>query len=259
MRFVSLGSGSKGNATLIESDETLVLVDCGFSVRETLARMTARALDPAQLSAIFVTHEHGDHVRGVLPLARRLGVPVYLSHGTARALAQRGERYDARGVALHEVRPGRAVTVGALTVMPVPVPHDAQEPCQYVLADQRHRLGVLTDLGMITTHVIEAYADCDALVLECNHDIDMLATGPYPLSLKRRVGGQWGHLNNRQAASLVEELEQSRLQHLVLSHLSEENNTPDHALTAVTAAGFDDVRRLRVADQASGFPWLTME
>ena len=259
MRFASLGSGSKGNATLVQSDDTLVLIDCGFSVRETLARMAVQGIDPAQLAAIFVTHEHGDHVRGVLPLARRLGVPVYLSHGTSRALAERGARHDAGGVVLNEVRPGREVTVGALTITPVPVPHDAREPCQYVLADARHRLGVLTDLGMITTHVSDAYAACDALVLECNHDMDMLANGRYPLSLKRRVGGQWGHLNNRQAASLVAELEQDRLQHLVLSHLSEENNTPAHALEAVAQAGFDDDRRLRVANQAEGFPWLAVE
>ncbi|MCH8543551.1 MAG: MBL fold metallo-hydrolase [Alcanivorax sp.] len=258
MKIASLGSGSKGNATLVQSGDTLVMVDCGFSLRETLARLARLGTDPAQIGAVLVTHEHGDHVNGVLPLARRLGIPVYLSHGTGRVLAER-DRFDTRGVVLHEVRPGRTLSIGALTVTPVPVPHDAREPCQYVFDDQRRKAGVLTDLGMITSHVVDAYQACDALVLECNHDRDMLAMGHYPMSLKRRVGGQWGHLNNRQAGELVAEMDQPRLQHLVLSHLSADNNTPEHALAAMAEAGFDDRQRLRVASQGDGFPWLTVE
>lgn len=256
MRLASLGSGSKGNATLIRAGDTLVLVDCGFAVRETCERLARLGLSPADLSAVVVTHEHGDHIRGVLPLARRYHLPVHMTFGTLRAISAPNSRHSLEGVTVQEVRPGRAFSVGDLAVMPVPVPHDAREPCQYVFESGGRRTGVLTDLGSITTHVTEAYSACDALLLECNHDPAMLAAGPYPFSLKRRVGGDLGHLSNQQAGSLVRVLEQHRLQHLVLSHLSEQNNTPAHAMEAIAAAGLDDAARVRVACQQQGFDWL---
>lgn len=259
MKLASLGSGSKGNATLIASGTTLVLVDCGFTIKETCARMARLGLSPADLTAILVTHEHGDHIRGVLPLARRFRLPVHLSFGTLRAISHAGSRHRVEGVELAELRPGRRLQLGDLDVLPVPVPHDAWEPVQFVFEQGRRRAGVLTDLGSLTAHVVEAYRDCDALLLECNHDLGMLAAGPYPPSLKRRVGGDRGHLNNLQAGNMVQQLTQPRLQHLVLSHLSEQNNTPDHALAAVAEAGLDDPRRVRVACQEGGFDWLEVQ
>lgn len=251
-RLASLGSGSRGNATLVQADDTLVLLDCGFSIRETERRLHRLGVAATELAAILVTHEHADHLRGVLPLARRFRLPVYMTFGTSRAVSS---KQSLRGVTLHEVRPGREIALGGLSAMPVPVPHDANEPCQYVFAHGARRAGVLTDLGSLTRHVMEAYARCDALLLECNHDPQLLASGPYPPSLKQRVGGDLGHLSNQQAAALLGAIEQQRLQHLVLSHLSEQNNTPRHAMDAILAAGADQ-QRTQVAGQAEGFDWL---
>ncbi|EKF74011.1 metallo-beta-lactamase family protein [Alcanivorax hongdengensis A-11-3] len=254
MRLASLGSGSKGNATLVQADDTLALIDCGFTVKETEQRLGRLGLSGADISAILITHEHGDHVRGAGALARKFGCPLYSSFGTAAAVRGRRAHFD--GADWREVRPGRAFTVQALEVLPVMVPHDAREPCQYRFSWQGRVTGVLTDLGSVTPHVVQAYGDCDALVLECNHDRDLLAQGPYPLSLKRRVGGMLGHLSNEQAATLLAQANVDRLQHLVLSHLSEQNNTVDHARGAVEQVMTCGRERIRVASQGEGFDWL---
>ena len=254
MKLASLGSGSKGNATLVEADDTLVLIDCGFTVKETEQRLARLGLAADQLSAILVTHEHGDHIRSAGALARKTGCPVYSSFRTASAV--QGKRTSLSGANWQEVRPGRTFTIGALQILPVLVPHDAREPCQYRFSWQGRTLGVLTDLGAITPHVVEAYQDCDALVLECNHDAQMLVHGPYPPSLKRRVGGMLGHLSNDQAAALLRQANVDRLQHLVLSHLSEQNNTSRHALDAIERVVTRGRERIGVASQTEGFGWL---
>lgn len=256
MRFASLGSGSKGNGTLIAGGGALVLVDCGFTIKETEQRLLRLGLDPADLSAILVTHEHGDHSRGVGALARRYRVPVYLTFGSRKAVE--GGRHDLANCEVQEVRPGREFMVEGLQVMPIAVPHDAREPCQYVFESHSRRLGVLTDLGSLTPHVVESYGECDGLVLECNHDVQMLLQGPYPPALKRRVGGHLGHLSNDQAAALLRQCNVDRLQHLVLSHLSEQNNTPHHANVAVEDVVAQGLDRIRVASQTLGFDWLEL-
>lgn len=249
MRFASLGSGSRGNATLVEADGCRVLVDCGFSLRETERRLAALGCQPGDIDGILVTHEHSDHVRGVAALARRYAIPVYATRGTTWD-------QDIAGLdVLVRVQAGVRFALGALEVVPVAVPHDAREPCQYVFYHGGRSLGVLTDLGCITPVVVEQYRCCDALMLECNHDLEMLARGPYPGFLKRRVGGNMGHLNNGQAAGLLTQVEQSKLQHLVLSHISEKNNTRQRAETAVQLALSVPVPVLS-ADQAAGFAWL---
>lgn len=229
-RFALLGSGSRGNATVVEAGATRVLVDCGFPVRELDARARQIELDPASLSGILVTHEHGDHIGGVARLARAYELPVYLTRGTASA------RSDWTGCTLHYLSPHEAFTLGALSVQPFPVPHDAREPCQFAFAHAGLKLGIVSDLGRATAHVQRSLDACDALLLECNHDAGMLARGPYPDSLKRRVGGDWGHLSNAQAAGLLRDLDRSRLRRLVLTHLSEQNNTPELARAAACEA-----------------------
>ncbi len=200
MRFASLGSGSKGNATLVQGGETVVLVDCGFSIRETTRRLERFGLTPDQLDAILVTHEHSDHCSGVAALSRKFDIPVYMTHGT-----QSSGRCDNCFQTLNFTFT-QNFTVGALEVEAVAVPHDAKEPSQYRFFCGGKSLGVLTDLGSVTPHVVERYRSCDALMLELNHDEEMLRRGVYPHHLKRRVGGDWGHLNNAQAASLLEEI-----------------------------------------------------
>ena len=197
MRFASLGSGSKGNASLVATHTTCILIDCGFSAREAVKRLGERGLAATDLNAILVTHEHGDHIRGVRNLARKYDIPVYLSHGTAQSL-------DGEGLRTEIINTHRSFTIGNMTIEPVPVPHDAREPCQFVVCSAGLRLGVLSDLGHISTAVLRHYTHCDGLMLESNYDRQMLAEGPYPYSLKQRVGGDWGHLSNDQAAGLLE-------------------------------------------------------
>ena len=256
MRFASLGSGSKGNATLVASDSGAILIDCGFSMRKTLARLASVGMAADDLDAILVTHEHGDHVRGVAALCRRFGVPVYATRGTIAAVS--AGRHALQGCEVHSLEAGRAFRAGPFRCLPVPVPHDAREPCQYVLEADDRRLGVLTDLGSLTPAVVASYAECDALMLEANHDLQLLQQGPYPPPLKRRVGGALGHLSNAQSATLLSHCNVDRLQHLVLSHLSEQNNTPGHALAAVHAVVEHGQERIQVASQHAGVDWLEL-
>lgn len=249
LRFASLGSGSKGNATLVSDDETMVLVDCGFGLREAERRLARLGLHPRQLDALLVTHEHGDHLRGVGPLARRHGVPVYITPGTW--LSGRLGEVPCR----HWITPQSRFAVKSLTIDPFTVPHDAREPVQFRFESRGCHLGVLTDLGQPTDHVVEAFGGCDALILECNHDRHMLEVGPYPPRLKRRVGGNWGHLANVQAHALLQRLGLDRLQRIVCSHLSEHNNCPELVLETLTPLLDGDGSRLTIAAQDSGLDW----
>jgi len=252
LHFASLGSGSKGNATLVSDGETHLLIDCGFGLRDTERRLARLGLHPKQLAAVLVTHEHGDHIGGVGALARRHGMPVYLTPGTW--LSGR-----LKEVPRHEwITPQARFAVGEIEIMPVTVPHDAREPVQFHLSAQGRRLGVVTDLGHPSAHVIQAFAGCDALILECNHDRQMLADGPYPPRLKRRVGGDWGHLSNPQAATLLAGVGLDRLQRIVCSHLSEHNNRPELALEALVPLLDGDESRLVVAAQDQGLDWQTI-
>lgn len=246
LRFAMLGSGSRGNATLVECGTTRVLVDCGFSVAETDRRLARLGLAATDLAAILVTHEHGDHAGGVARLAARYGIPVHASAGTARAAGLE----TAELINVHDAFP-----LADLEVTPVAVPHDAREPCQFVFSDGNRRLGILTDTGRITPHIIEMYAGLDALILEANHDREMLAAGPYPPVLKQRVGGPLGHLSNCQSADLLRELDVSRLRHLVAAHLSDKNNRPDLAGAAFADALGCTPDWITIAAQDTGLGW----
>ncbi|SFX30760.1 MBL fold metallo-hydrolase [Marinospirillum alkaliphilum] len=250
IRFASLGSGSKGNATLVSCGKTHVLIDCGFTLRETTRRLARLELTPDDLSAVLVTHEHGDHIGGVGALVRRHAVPLYTTAGTRLSGRLGGEVPDWR-----LINPEHPFAIGDLEVWPVTVPHDAREPVQFVLGNGAQRLGVLTDLGSITPHVVRHYRRCQALVLEANHDPQMLADGPYPPSLKRRVGGDFGHLSNQQAADFLLQIEAGQLTHLVASHLSEQNNCPHLAATELAQALNTSPDWITLAEQEQGFDW----
>ena len=252
-RFASLGSGSRGNATLVEAGNTFVLLDCGFAAREFLSRCEQLAFDPAQLTAILVTHEHADHMRGVGAVSRRLGLPVWMTHGTWQA-ADFGAIADLRLFPGH----GGGFHLGELHITPVPVPHDAREPTQFVCDHGGVRLGVLTDLGSITQRVVASFDGVDALLLECNHDLELLREGPYPPSLKARVGGCYGHLNNAQAADFLRRIDHHRLRHLVAGHLSEKNNSPELARRALAQVSSDLLDRVRLLIQDETSDWLAI-
>lgn len=251
MRFASLGSGSKGNALLIEAGNTLVLLDCGFGLAEVAARMSRVGLGPDDLDGIIVTHEHGDHGGGVGKLSARHGIPVYLTRGTDSGLGPEGAAISSR-VFIDAYTP---FAIGDILVTPYTVPHDAREPVQFVLSDGAARLGVLTDAGCPTPHITQVLSGVGALVLECNHDFDMLMSGPYPAQLKRRVGGRLGHLSNDAAAEIVRSMDCSRLQHIVAAHLSEKNNTPDLARAALSGALGCAADWIGIATQEEGFGW----
>ena len=255
MRFASLGSGSRGNALVVEADAggvtTRVLLDCGFGPRELALRLARLGLTGDDLDAVLVTHEHSDHSAGVMKCARRFAMEVFLSHGTLACLPQdRGVPPVLKVIDSHQV-----FAIGALEIQPFPVPHDAREPVQFVFSDGRHHLGVLTDTGAATPHILTMLDGCDALVLECNHDKAMLANGSYPRHLKQRIAGRFGHLDNQAAADLLAALDCSQLQHIVAAHLSEQNNTPELARAALAGALGCALDWIGLANQDQGCAW----
>ena len=243
LRFRSLASGSSGNATLIEGSDglhrTRVLVDCGLGLRQLIARLAVEGIGPADLDGIFITHEHGDHIGCAPMLVARYGVPLWTSAGTAQYAAFAG-----LASALNLVRDGQVFAIGGLQLHPFTVPHDAREPLQLRCTDGDRVLGLMTDIGHVTGHALAALAGCHALVLESNHDVELLAQSRYPDFLKRRVGGQHGHLSNVQAAAALGALHHDRLNTVVAAHLSERNNRPElvsRAFAAVLGCGEADV------------------
>ncbi|MDR1367942.1 MAG: MBL fold metallo-hydrolase [Candidatus Accumulibacter sp.] len=255
MRFASLGSGSKGNALLVESVGARILIDCGFSIRETVRRLARLSVLPDAIDAVLVSHEHADHASGVFGFCGRFGIPVYMTKGTSRGAIKWGEA----PAALHLIDSHLAFSINDLDITPFPIPHDATEPVQVTVSDQRHCLGILTDSGKVTPHIARVLGGCDALVLECNHDVEMLARSDYPPQLKRRISGEFGHLSNDQAAAFLASSGTARLQHVVAAHLSEQNNRPELALGALAAVFDGGAARLSTAHQKEGFPWRDLD
>ena len=250
LRFASLGSGSSGNGLVVECGKTRVLMDCGFSIAEARERLERLGLSPADLAGIVVTHEHDDHLGGVAAFAKKFAIPVHLTRGTGMSLPE-----DFPAVLVRYIDPHSPFAVEALLVEPIPVPHDAREPVQYAFSDGAARLGVVTDLGCITQHVVDRLSGCEALVVECNHDLDMLMGGSYPFGLKQRVAGRFGHLSNSDAGYLVSCVDRSKLRHLIAAHLSQQNNRAELARAALAKAACCEEDWIGVATQGDGFAW----
>lgn len=246
MKVASLGSGSKGNATLVRSQSNCILIDCGFSLSQFHSRLQALSVDAEAIDAIFVTHEHSDHASGVERLARRYSIPLYTTVGTARAIGVKG---------YHPIRGGQHYSLGELEIEAVTVPHDAAEPVQFVITEkgQNKRLGILTDSGHITQHMIDAYHGLHGLMLEFNYDAQMLMQGPYPYALKQRVAGNHGHLSNIQSIELLKTIDRSELSCLVAAHISEKNNSPQ--LVAELIEQITAPHETVIACQNQGFSW----
>jgi phosphoribosyl 1,2-cyclic phosphodiesterase len=229
------------------------MVDCGFGLRNACTRLERIGKSPEDLTAIIVTHEHSDHWKGIGALSAKYNIPVYLSAGSLKA------KQIQSGEALFNcIDSHRDFYVGDICIKPVPVPHDAREPIQYILSNGKVELGILTDLGHFTPHVVSSYSKCDALLLECNYDDDMLLDGPYPRFLKERVSGMFGHLSNRQAADLLLALDLSRLKTLVIGHISAKNNDVSLIKAAIEPLCGEDIA-LSFADQESGSPWMEIK
>jgi phosphoribosyl 1,2-cyclic phosphodiesterase len=255
IRFKSLGSGSTGNATVVQAREgarlTHLLIDCGLGIRQLEKRLGHAGLAAEQVDAVFITHEHADHIGCASQLALRKNIPLFMSHGTYAAIGQP----DLGGL-LRLVSDGMRLAIGGIEVRPFTVPHDAREPLQLTCSDGALRLGVLTDLGHASAHVLEQLAGCTTLLLECNHDRAMLAASSYPAFLKRRVGGDWGHLANDSAAEIARSLRASGLKQVVAAHLSEQNNRPMLARQALADAMECDPADVAVADGPAGCDWI---
>ena len=248
MRVASLGSGSKGNATLLEAAGDYFLIDCGFGLKEIEGRLRNRGIHPEELKGILVTHEHGDHIKGAPMLANRYQIPLWTTYGTARHLKREVPT-------LQRFMPNTRLSLGQVDVETVTVPHDSAEPSQFLFRHQGLTFGLLTDLGSITPRVRHAYHECQLLMLECNHDPEMLQNGPYPPSLKRRVGGNYGHLSNAQAAELLASVNRSALERVLVSHISEQNNDTVLALDALAPVLDGSQTDTEILTQQDGCDW----
>jgi len=255
LRFASLGSGSRGNALVVEARGTKVLLDCGFGPRELAVRLARLGLIPDDFTAILVTHEHSDHSAGVFKCARRHHLEVFMTHGTLAAMPGADQELPP----LRLIDTHQPFAVGELEIHPYPVPHDAREPVQFVFSDGVHTLGVLTDAGCITPHITHMLGGCDALVLECNHDLALLDNSTYPRVLKQRIRSRFGHLDNQSSAALLAGIDYSRLQHVVAAHLSEQNNTPQLVRAALAGALGCESEWIGVATQEQGFAWCELK
>ena len=249
-RCTSLGSGSKGNATLIATDSTFLLVDCGFGLKDTQSRLSAKGVSAEQLSAILVTHEHGDHASGVARLSKKFNIPVWMTRGTS--LHKSCESISN----LHFLNGGHEVTIGDIDVLPFTVPHDSREPVQFAFHSVGKKIGLLTDIGRITNHTLDMLSECHLLLLEFNHDAERLANSKYPAMLKQRIAGDLGHLSNYQSLQLLKRLKKESLQQVIALHLSEENNSPE--LVQRLYQGLDINAEFQIASQEKGTEWITV-
>jgi phosphoribosyl 1,2-cyclic phosphodiesterase len=226
-----LGSGSRGNATLVRTERSAVLIDIGFSTRELCRRLEAVGHDPQQIEAIVLTHEHGDHIAGLATFTRRFGLPVYGNGATLAAL----DKELAHATCITEFETGVPFEIGEFCIDPFPIPHDAVDPVGFVLHAQGLRVGYATDLGHVTGLIAERLRGCSAIVFESNHDRQMLLDGPYPWVTKQRVASRYGHLSNEHAAEALPVLAADSAE-LVLAHLSETNNQPALCRAVVESA-----------------------
>ncbi len=231
LSFIVLGSGSSGNATLVSDGETHILVDVGLSGRETAKRLRECGIEPDKISAIVVSHEHGDHCRGVGPFAKDLDIPVFMTDGT---LSGSGMILDSKKH--RPIRPGECFDVYGFHFTSFNVPHDSADPLGFVIEKDGIRIGIALDLGYMSNLVLERLKSCDGIILESNHDVQMLKIGPYPWALKQRVMSRRGHLSNDSVAQFLGNDYDGLAAHIVLAHLSQKNNLPELALLSAQRA-----------------------
>jgi phosphoribosyl 1,2-cyclic phosphodiesterase len=216
-----LGSGSSGNCSLVSAGDTHLLIDAGFSAKEICKRLEACGFSPDQLTALLVTHEHSDHIQSVHTLSNRLELPIYCTEGTFTTAISGKRFFD-----WIEVVPGRCFEIGGVDLHPISLPHDAQDPVAFRIEHGGKTLAHMTDFGYVSGLVRESLKGCDLILLEANHDLDMLKAGPYPWMLKQRIASRLGHLSNEAFLEVLPDILHDGVTHLVLGHMSETNNDP---------------------------------
>ena len=275
LRYKNMSSGSTGNATLVEASSmhstkpNRVLVDCGMRLSRLLELLAVANVQPTNIDAIFITHEHSDHIGCVTQLASRFSIPVWASSGTHAALQDMQLKLRSKQPSHSQLVIGFEalvriasdtcpIEVGDLLLNPFTVPHDAREPLQLTCSDGNVKLGILTDLGHASRHVIESIAGCHALLLESNHDEEMLSNSKYPAFLKARVGGDFGHLSNAQAAEVLSAVMHDKLRHVSAAHLSQQNNHPSLAQSALATVLGCMPAEIFAACPETGTPWMAV-
>ncbi len=233
MRVCTIASGSSGNCIYVDGGGTGILIDAGVSRKKIVDGLSRIGVQPGRIDAIFVTHEHIDHIRGVNMMAKMFDVPLYATAGTLDAIIKKDEGGVISKSRIYEVRADKPVVLKGMEVLPFSISHDAADPVCYAVRAEGKKVGVATDLGEYDDYTVECLGGSDVLILEANHDISMLEAGSYPYSLKRRILGNKGHLSNEASGSLLGRLAGSRLKYVSLAHLSKENNYPKLAYSAV--------------------------
>ena len=233
MRFTSLASGSSGNCTYVGSDNTHILVDAGTSKKKIEEGLSKLSLSLADISAIFVTHEHVDHISAIRTILNKYDIPVYATKGTIQGIRNSDKKLEMEDKQFIPVMVDNAVVVGDMIINPMAISHDALEPCGYRVYCGDKKIGIATDLGCYDDYTVSALSGCDALLLEANHDVRMLQTGPYPYRLKHRILGDKGHLSNEKSGELLCSLLNDKMKGIFLGHLSKENNLPELAYETV--------------------------
>lgn len=233
MRLCSIASGSSGNCIYVGSETTHILVDVGISGKKTLEGLKQLGVKGEELDGIFITHEHADHINGLGVMARKYGVPIYATRGTLEAIRNTSSLGRIEEGLLQEIEADTKITVKDLTLNPMRISHDAAEPVAYRVSHGRKKAGIITDLGCYNDYTVECLKGMNALLIEANHDVNMLQVGPYPYYLKKRILGERGHLSNELSGQLLSRLLNDHMQAIVLGHLSKENNLPELAYETV--------------------------
>lgn len=253
MKFCSLGSGSSGNSYFVSKNNTNILVDCGFSISEMESRMSQREIKPLEITAIFVTHEHEDHSKGVFALAEKYNKPIYLTYGTLKMCQKRIKK--SYNLTINIISPLDTLDIDDFMIIAIPVPHDAREPVQFKFESEKTSLAIITDLGFGNKELINSIQHIDALILESNHDVNLLNQSRYPKNLKERIRSNYGHLSNEESLEILKKINLDNLKWLGAAHLSKENNSPE-LVKDLWKKVFKD--KINIIDPDCGMSWVSI-
>ena len=256
MQFCSLGSGSQGNSFLVRYENCCVLIDCGFGLAETEKRLVRHQINPNDISAILLTHEHEDHVRGAFSLSNKYKLPIYLTNGTYRMCEKRNK--SSFNIDFKFIVNEKIFYINNLSITPITVPHDAREPVQFKFVTKESNFAIITDLGFGSKYLLKSISNLNSIVIECNHVDNLLNESDYPESLKNRIGCKYGHLNNKEAARILQSIKKNNLNFIGAAHLSEKNNNPNLVKRDLSFAVSKDESFIKIINQDDGLNWTTV-